>query len=154
MTQTLSLPWGNQATINLLLPSEWELVSRLEPSPRPSVPDPAGETNRSLANPIGLPWLGELAQGKTRIALVIDDASRPTPIRQILPAVLAELAAAGVKPGQINLVPAIGLHRSMTQIEAAQRTGLPDLGGMHFVTHHCDDPGLIHLGRTSRGTPV
>lgn len=154
MTQNLSLPWGKNDTLTLQLPSEWELVSRLEPAARPGVSDPAEEVRRSLSNPIGMPGLSELAKGKTRVALVIDDNSRPTPVRQILPPVLAELKAAGVEPHQISLIPALGLHRAMSQIETAERIGMADLGGMRLVTHDCDDPGLIHLGRTRRGTPV
>lgn len=46
----------------------------------------------------------QLARGKGRVALVIDDISRPTPVRQMLPVVLAELHAAGVGPERISLV--------------------------------------------------
>jgi nickel-dependent lactate racemase len=154
MTQTLSLPWGKNESLSIQLPAEWEIISRLEPAARPGVSDPTAEVCRSLANPIGLPRLSELANGKTRIALVIDDSSRPTPVRQILPPILEELKAAGVEPRQISLIPAVGLHRVMSQIEVAERIGMADLGGMRLVTHDCDDPGLIHLGRTNRGTEV
>lgn len=153
MTQKMTLPWGKQASLELSLPATWQLTT-LEPSPRAAAPDPAAEARRSLAEPVGLPRLSELVRGKARIALVIDDASRPTPVRQILPPVLDELRAAGVELSQVSLVPALGVHRAMTPDEVAQRVGLPGLGGMKLITHDCDDPGLASLGATSRGTPV
>jgi lactate racemase len=154
MTQTLTLPWGKAESLHLSLPSGWNLAGRLEPAILAGVTDPAAETRRGLATPVGLPRLSELARGKRQVALVIDDASRPTPIRQVLPAVLDELGMAGITPEQICLVPAPGVHRAMTEGEVAERTGLPGMGGMCLVTHNCDDPGLVNLGTTSRGTPV
>ena len=154
MTQTLTLPWGKAESLNLSLPSNWELAGRLEPASLAGAPNPAAETRRGLAAPVGLPRLAELARGKHQVALVIDDGSRLTPIRQMLPSVLDELGMAGVTPEQISLVPAPGIHRAMTEAEVVDRTGLAGLGGMCLVTHNCDDPGLVRLGTTSRGTPV
>ena len=154
MSQTLDLPWGNKEQLTLNLPAGWFLSEQLAPASLPGVSDPLVETRRGLSQPLGTPRLTEMARGKNRVALVIDDGSRPTPIRQVLPAVLEELYAAGITPPQIYLVPALGVHRAMTLPEVAQRTGLEDLGGMHLVTHDCDDPRLVHLGSTRRRTPV
>jgi len=154
MAQSLDLPWGNQEKLTLDLPAGWEMAGRLTPASLPGVADPSAETRRGLSQPIGTPRLSELAHGKKRVALVIDDGSRPTPIHHLLPAVLFELFTAGITPQQIQLVPALGIHRAMEQLEVEQRTGLVGLGNMRLVTHDCDDPGLVHLGKTSRGTPV
>jgi lactate racemase len=154
MTQTLSLPWGKTDSLQLSLPGGWKLDGELVPASLPAVPAAAGEVRRSLANPVGMPRLSQLAHGKNRVALVIDDASRPTPVRQMLPAVLDELCSGGITLSQISLVPALGMHRAMTGVEVAERAGMPDLSGMQLVTHNCDDPALVRLGTTQRGTPV
>jgi lactate racemase len=154
MTKLLSLPWGKAESMLLTLPDGWNLTGELLPASLPGVANPAGEVRRSLAAPCGLPRLSELARDKNRIALVIDDGSRPTPVRQILPAVLDELCAGGVALNQISLVPALGVHRAMSESQVLERTGLPGMSEIKLVTHSCDDPDLVNLGTTSRGTPV
>jgi nickel-dependent lactate racemase len=154
MTQPLDLPWGSKEVLSLNLPAGWEMTGRLEPASLSGVSDPCAETQRALSQPTGAARLSKIARGKKKVALVIDDGSRPTPVHQVLPAVLDELHAAGVSSQQIHLVPALGVHRAMTQTEVEQRTGRIGLDNMHLVTHDCDDPGLASLGRTSRGTPV
>ena len=154
MTHTLSMPWGKTENLKIALPQDWQLDGELLPASLPGVENPAAETRRSLAAPVGLPRLSELARGKQRVALVIDDGSRPTPVRQILPAVLDELCSGGVALSQISLVPALGVHRAMTEAEVGERSGIPGLGGMQLVTHDCDSLDLARLGATSRGTPV
>lgn len=154
MQQSLTLPWGKNETLDLTLPVGWELSGQLEPSALAGVADPAAETRHRLNAPIGLPRLAEMARGKTKITIVIDDGSRPTPIRQMLPMVLAELHTTGITSSQISLAPALGVHRAMTPAEVAERTGLLSLGGIQVITHDCDSPSLIRLGTTRRGSPV
>jgi nickel-dependent lactate racemase len=150
---TLQLPWGNER-ISITLPERWQLQGILEPSSLPPCADEGAEVLRALADPIGAPRLNNLARPGTRVAVVIDDASRPTPVGQILPEVVRELEAAGVARAQMCLVPALGLHRPMAPAEIAQRSSM-DLEGIPTVTHNCDDQQQMRfLGITSYGSPV
>ena len=156
MDQTeIHLPWGKNR-LHLNLPEGWKLQGVLEPSPKKGIADPAEECQRSLENPIGLPRLSELVKPSMRIVLVIDDLSRPTPIAQLLPPVLAEIERGGGRRENITVVAALGVHRKMTFEEHAARLGGEDrLAGLNIVDHDCDDPKkLVFLGMTSRGTPV
>ncbi len=154
---TLSLPWGKEK-INLELPPAWRLVGVLEPAQLPGVADAHAEAQRSLNDPTGSPRLSDLAKAGQKIALVIDDGSRPTPVAKILPAVLAELLNGGASLDQVTVVPALGVHRPMPRQEIAERLGMPDLGApgsLHWENPDCDDPHkLSFLGTTRRGTPV
>ncbi len=151
-TTPIQLPWGAQ-TLPLDLPEGWVVSGCLEPAGLPPVADLGDEVRRSLAQPIGLPRLSELAKPGWKVALVMDDGSRPTPVAGILPQVLAELAAAGVRAEEITLVPALGLHRPMPAEEIAGRAG--PLGEMRIENPACDDyDSMANLGTTSRGTPV
>jgi nickel-dependent lactate racemase len=151
--QTIHLPWGKES-IDLTLPETWDLLGVMEPASLTGVGDIRTEVERSLSAPIGSPRLSELARPGLKIALVMDDGSRPTPVRQILPAVLDELQRGGAKLEQITLVPAVGLHRGMEAVEVAERTGNA-LEGLRWENPNCDDPDkLVKLGVTSRGTPV
>lgn len=151
---SLRLPWGKEE-ISLELPPQWRLRGRMEPAPLPCVPDSQQETRRSLQAPVAAPRLSELARAGQKIALVIDDGSRPTPVAHILPAVLDEIERSGASLDQITLVPALGVHRPMSPEEMAQRIGRQWLSSLRWESPDCDDPQkLVFLGTTRRGTPV
>ena len=46
-----------------------------------------------------------------KVALIVDDTSRLTPVKTLLPPVLAELERAGMVIKDLTLVPALGVHR-------------------------------------------
>jgi lactate racemase len=150
----LQLPWGTDK-LNLTIPSNWELLGVMEPAPIEALKDVQQAVGASLSAPIGLPRLSEMAKPGMKIALVIDDDSRPTPVALIAPALLAELGRGGVTSQQITVIPALGLHRPMSAAEIAQRVGEASFAGLNWEAHACDDSQkLAFLGTTSRGTPV
>jgi nickel-dependent lactate racemase len=109
-TQTVAIPDENY--MGSLLPNAVE-------------PGPAGDeaVRRALAEPIGSPPLRSLARPGERIAIVTSDITRPMPTARVMPALLEELYAAGVSPGDITLVFALGSHRKHTQQERAALAG-------------------------------
>lgn len=150
----LRFPWGREE-IALTLPASWELSGILEPTTSQPPVDAESETRRALAEPLGTPRLRELAQPGATVTIVIDDASRPTPVRAILPAVVAELEAGGVRRGDMTLLTALGVHRPMSEAEVVGRAGDLVADGLPWRNHDCDDiDGLVHLGTTRRGTEV
>ncbi len=154
MTNKLTLPWGRE-TMDLSLPESWQVTGQLTPAALPGAADTCQEAATAMQNPIGLPRLCELVRPGMKVAVVIDDGSRPTPVDKIMPCVMDELAQGGVAPQQITVVPALGLHRSMSEAEVAERLGPGVFAGMRLENPNCDDPAaLTSLGTTSRGTPV
>ncbi len=154
MADKLTLPWGRE-TIDLSLPDSWQVLGQMTPAARPGLADCGAEAEAGVQHPIGTPRLCELARPGMKVALVIDDGSRPTPVAKIMPCVMAELERGGVTPQQITVVPALGLHREMSEDEVAERLSLGGLCGMRLENPRCDDPAaLTSLGTTSRGTPV
>ena len=65
---------------------------------------------------------------------------------------LRELNEAGVQDTDITVVSALGLHRPMREAELEAMVG-PDIYGRVSVINH-DPDDTVHLGQTSRGTPV
>ncbi len=168
--QKMTLPWGNEE-VTLDLPEGWRLNGVLEPSSRPGVDDPIEAVRGSLESPIGSPRLCDMIEEGMKVAVVIDDLSRPTPVDLILPTVLEELRRGGVQPGdvgspeaeprwttrspQVTLITALGVHRPMREEEVAARVGGGLLEGLHWENHDCDDPERLEaLGVTRRGTRV
>ncbi len=150
--QPVPIPWGKDS-LSISLPNSWELLGIMQPAPSRASQPVQEQIEASLAQPIGLPRLRELAKPGLKIALVIDDDSRPTPVHQLLPAVLSELQQSGATLDQVTLVPATGVHFPMSADAIAGRIG--NIPGLRVVAHDCDSAEkLTNLGTTSRGTPV
>jgi lactate racemase len=79
----LELPWGKEK-LSLHLPGQWNLPGVMEPSSSLTPVKPGEEVEKSLAAPIGAPRLSEMIQPGMKIALVIDDESRPTPVAMLI----------------------------------------------------------------------
>jgi nickel-dependent lactate racemase len=101
----------------------------------------------ALHNPYGAPPLRTLACGARRVAVLVDDCTRKTPTAQILPHVLAELAAARVAPPDVTLVVALGTHRPLTEAELHHKLGPACQGPHPIVNQPCTDPqGFVACG--------
>jgi nickel-dependent lactate racemase len=113
----------------------------------PATGEPSELIATALAAPIGAPRLRDLAQPGQRIALLIDDCTRKTPTAQILPFVLAELAAAGVSQHNIAIVVALGTHPPLTEVELHAKLGDAALEGCTVVNVACTDSNaFVDLG--------
>lgn len=130
---------------------ERNIISVLEANPVACELTGEAEVRRALSAPIGSAPLREIVKPGEKIAIVTSDITRPCPTAKILPPVLEELYAAGVKSEDITLVFALGSHRRHTPEEQKK------LMGAAYGTIACrdsDGQNGVHIGVTSRGTPV
>ena len=81
------------------------------------------EVKRALQEPIGSPRVQALVHPGEKIVIVTSDISRPMPTWKVMPALLDELYAAGVRARDITLVFALGSHRRQTEDERRHLTG-------------------------------
>ncbi len=105
----------------------------------------------SLRSPIGTPRLRDVARGARSACVITSDVTRPLPTATLLPPVMDELHAAGVRDDQVLLAIALGSHRPQTENELRRIMG--DYYGRLRVLNG-DSKGLVHYGTTSHGTPV
>ena len=124
----------------------------LEPNDVPVGLTGQAEVRRALAEPIGTPRLQEIVRPGEKVAIVTSDITRPMPTWTVLPPVLEELYGAGVRPEDITLVFALGSHRKHTPKEMAHLAGEQAWGQIRCVD--LDVGNCVHVGTTSRGTPV
>jgi nickel-dependent lactate racemase len=116
--------------------------------------DEAAELKKGMTHPIAAPRLRDVVKGKRRVLILIDDGTRMTPTNRILPHVLQELHAGGVKDDGIEFLQAPGTHRPMTPEELQKKLGA--LNGKYKVhEHHYKDHKSLHdFGSTRDGTRV
>ena len=117
--------------------------------------DLVGETQRALREPVGTPGLAELARGKKRVALLVDDVTRPTPAARILPVVLDELHRRGLGPEQVTIIAALGSHRPMSEQELRAKVGDGLYDAYPVINSRFDDPAhLRYFGTSEDGVPI
>ncbi|MBU2702580.1 nickel-dependent lactate racemase [Sporomusaceae bacterium BoRhaA] len=147
------LPYGSD-NMEVSVP-EKNLIGIYSPQDIASVPDVKQEIMRALRHPIGTPSLAELVHGKEKIVILADDNTRLTPTKQIIPLLLDEMNAAGVKDEQITIIIALGTHRFMTQEEIVEKFGKAVAERVTIKNHDFKNPNaLIDLGKTANGTSV
>ncbi|WP_066634673.1 nickel-dependent lactate racemase [Desulfolucanica intricata] len=127
----------------------------LLPKELPGNDNPLQVVVDAMNSPIGTPTLSQLAVNKKpeRVVIVVNDATRPTPYRHMLPPVLDELHRAGVEREKITLVIATGAHRPNTEEESRLTFSDRVVNNYRLVNHNCDED-LTSLGKLSDGSEL
>ena len=128
------------------------LLGVLTPNEVPASLIGEAEVRRALAEPIGSPQLGELVHPGEKVVIISSDITRPMPTWKVMPALLDELYAIGVRKEDITLVFALGSHRSHTEEERRYLAG--ERAFEEILCVDGDSSDSVHIGLTSRGTPV
>jgi nickel-dependent lactate racemase len=105
----------------------------------------------AIRAPIDSRPLRELAAGARTAVIAVDDITRPTPLAQALALIVAELAA--IPSENIRILIALGAHRPMVRAELERKLGSGVLDQLDVEQHHPYE-NLVHLGTSTRGTPI
>jgi lactate racemase len=147
----MEIPYG-RTKLALPLPSGWT-AEPLRPHPVPPVPDPAAEVARSLENPVGRKGLDRF-RGVKSAAVAVSDETRPVPNAVILPILLKKLEGIGLSKSAIQIVISSGLHPPLPASRFPNILPKEVIRDHPVAAHDAKAPGLVFLGKTSRGTPV
>ncbi|HNT74723.1 MAG TPA: nickel-dependent lactate racemase [Anaerolineae bacterium] len=130
-------------------------VAVLTARPAPGVGDETAVIRQGLRAPIGCAPLAEKMRPGDAVVIAHSDITRATPNARLLPPLLAELEAAGVRRDDITLLNALGTHRRQTGAELRALLGDDIVDAYRCLQHDGnDDAGLVALGVTSFGHPV
>jgi len=113
----------------------------------------AAEITQAIQNPIGTRPLREIAAGKTTATIAVDDMCRPTPTAEVVPLVVAELNAAGIKDRNILFVMAHGCHMLMNPATVALKIGADAVRRHPWVNHNVWE-NLVDLGKSKAGNQI
>ena len=154
-TKKVTLPilaWYGDTELEIDFPATWDVhVLKHKGDGAPPLND-AG-FRKALANPIGTKTIREGAKGKKEVCILFDDMSRATPSADIVPYVLEELAAAGIKDNQVRFIAAIGAHGSMNGIDFTKKLG-KDVMGRFRVYNHNPYENCTPVGPSPAGIPM
>ncbi len=106
----------------------------------------------AMQNPIGTETLREIIEKKSarNAVIVVNDITRPTPYDLILPPLLEEMERGGIRPENITLIVATGIHRHHSKADNQAVFGDDICSKYRIENHNCDD-NLLSLGCLSNG---
>lgn len=147
------LPYG-KTEVCLRVPAR-NFLGSIEPKEKLGVPDARAEIERALKEPIGSTRLSEIVKPEHKVAIVVDDATRPTPSHLMVPPLLNELNSAGVKDKNVHVIFGCGTHRAVIEEEAISLLGESMLKRVKVFSHDCKALDLVYVGSTAKyGTKV
>ena len=130
-------------------------LGTIEPKERFGVVDPTAEIIRALGEPIGSKPLSEIVKPESKIAIVVDDFTRPAPSNLMMPPLLDELNRLGVKDENITVIFGCGTHRAVKPEEAANLLGVAIVSRVKTISNDCRDKDHVYMGTTKKlGTKV
>lgn len=140
----------HDTTFEFDLPSTWHVhVAAI----RDSQPLDREGMEQALARPIGSLPLREMARGRSRAVIIVEDVTRPAPTHRLTPLVVSELEAAGIERRNMQVVNAAAAHRPQLGFEFRRKLGLEVYETIE-VLNPSPYEDLVYLGQSSRGTPV
>jgi nickel-dependent lactate racemase len=89
----------------------------------PEIPDLPRSLSAALDDPTGTPPLREMIRGRRKILFLVEDATRSTPLRAMLPEIIKYLGGCGITDDCIAFLTAPGTHRVMTKAEISEKLG-------------------------------
>ena len=150
----MKLKYGKE---EILLPlKEKHILKILDLKKQKVLPNPQDKLKELLKNPINSPSLRDLITQKEakNILIIVNDVTRPTPYRLILPPLLEELQQIGIGRENITFLVATGIHRGNSEEEIKKIFGEDISSTYKFVNHNADDPHLKYLGKLSSGNEL
>ena len=131
------------------VPVQWVESRKMAP-----VPDVRKTVGEALERPIGTGRLRDLVEPGKTVAIVVTDITRKLPEEVILPLLVKELEAGGIRKKDITAVVATGTHRSNTPEELREKFG-GVVDEIAFINHNpWDSKGLVNLGTSTGGIPL
>ena len=127
----------------------------IEPKEKPGVLDARAEIERALKEPVVSKRLSEIVKPEHKVAIVVDDATRPAPSHLMVPPILDELNMAGVKNENITIIFGCGTHKAVKNEEAFRLLDGAVLNRVKAISHDCKAEDLVYVGTTQKhGTKV
>ncbi len=147
------LPYG-KTEVCARIPTR-NFLGVIEPVEKRGILDVEAEFERALKEPIGSKPLGDLVKPEQKVAIVVDDATRPAPSNLLLPPILDELNNARIGSESVTIIFGCGTHRAVTQKEAIRLLGEETFHRVKSISHDWKAEDLVYLGKTKKhGTKV
>jgi nickel-dependent lactate racemase len=147
------LPYG-RSEVCVRVPTR-NFLGAIEPKEKAGLADPQAEIVRALHEPIGSKRLSDIAKPESKVAIVVDDDTRPAPSHFMVPPLLDELGTAGTKEENITIIFACGTHKPVSREKAISLLSESVVNRIKTLSHDQKAQDLVEAGTTNKhGTKV
>jgi nickel-dependent lactate racemase len=136
------------------LPAGWVPLHFVEAEESAQMPSIEQMTREALLKPTGTPPFQTMLSGVKRIAIIVDDGTRPTPVAKVLGVLLSHLEDSGFSHENISIVVAIGTHESMKQEALEARLGSGVVSRYKVAQHNGRQSDLVPIQIPGQGGVV
>ncbi len=133
-------------TLDVKLPETWKVLQTIFKEEQKGGMSLGGLLGRALEKPVDSRSVDGILNPGAKVAIVVDDITRPTPIRELLPLLLEKIHRTGVPKENIDIVIGVGTHRPLTQEEIRTRCGEEITGTYRVKNHDSRSPDLVKVG--------
>ncbi|WP_169978106.1 lactate racemase domain-containing protein [Tautonia rosea] len=156
MSSVVAIPWGDEPPLELRLPDGWPDPDVIQPMLDGAIADYRAALTTALDAPLGgIDPIEEQVGPRSTVAIVVDDPSRWTPVREALPIVLERLRARGVSQKDISISVGVGRHHAVDAEAMTRRVGDEVAASYSCFSPPVDDLSQYEdLGTTDDGIPV
>jgi nickel-dependent lactate racemase len=150
----MKLKYGKEE-VRLILPDK-NILQVLNLKEQKILSNPEDKLKKLMKNPLGCPSLEELILKKKaqKILIIVNDITRPTPYKIILPPLLNEFDEVGVNKKDIKFIIATGIHRDNSKEELSNIFGEDIISTYKFINHNADSPDLHYLSKLKSGNEL
>jgi len=153
---SIAIPWGDSgATLPIDWPDAWPDLDIVQPDLSGLLADYPAALAEALDFPLGAPRIEDRVGPGSTVAVIVDDPSRWTPVREALPLLLARLKTAGVKTKNVTISVGVGRHHALDAETMRTRVGDAVADAHRCFSPPVDDLSQYQdLGQTAAGVPV
>lgn len=137
-----------------LLPKDWTPLHFVDPEDEEIIPSIQQMTYEALSSPIGAPPLQDLILKAKKIAIIVDDLTRPTPTPEILEILLPYLVDQGISRENITFIIALGTHERLKRESLEMKLGKEVLSTYRVVQHNAWQNDLVPIRIPQNGRVV
>lgn len=128
-------------------------VTVIEPRDIRGITKPEEALKDALKSPISCSPLRDMVKKADKIGIVVNDITRPSPYKIILPILLEEMKH--ISSYKITFFVALGTHREVSEKELREMLGDWIVDGFRIVQNNCFDKGTqVKIGVSSSGNDI
>jgi hypothetical protein len=153
------IPWGPEGSLELAFPATGPFAGAaldvVWPDLSGALDDYPTALEKAIDSPVQGSRLEEQVSPGAKVAIIVDDPSRWTPVREAMPIIMERLHRAGVRNDDVTISVGVGRHHAVTNDAMSRRLGESMTARYRCFSPPVDDlSAYVDLGRTPWGVPV
>lgn len=146
MKQEYYLHLSQSETQTFTLPQSWTTLYYPRPQRRTAPIDVKEAARAVFSRPEGRASFEDAVAKARRVAIIVDDGTRPTPVAEILDVVLEELQKRGIAKAETKIVVALGTHVPLSAEGLRVRLGDGVTSQYEVIQHDAHSGDCVAVG--------